>query len=86
MVRVVDRTRPSWVRLEHLGDTNSERHFRLSLEPTSTTSELADYLGVHVQATCDMRTDGRGRPKFIHLADVWLDDPDRSLVHAGWRA
>nr|WP_280680048.1 helix-turn-helix domain-containing protein [Cryobacterium sp. CG_9.6] len=33
---------------------------RLELEPVLTTSELADYLGVHVLAIYDLRTDGRG--------------------------
>jgi excisionase family DNA binding protein len=32
----------------------------LGLEPLITTSELAEYLGVHVQAIYDLRTDGRG--------------------------
>ncbi|TFD33211.1 helix-turn-helix domain-containing protein [Cryobacterium cryoconiti] len=32
----------------------------LGFEPVLTTSELAEYLGVQVQAIYDLRTDGRG--------------------------
>jgi hypothetical protein len=37
---------------------NTERLSGLGLEPVVTTSELAEYLGVHVQAIYDLRTDG----------------------------
>ncbi|MCU1639208.1 MAG: hypothetical protein JWL94_1855 [Microbacteriaceae bacterium] len=39
---------------------DTERLFGLGLEPVLTTSELADYLGVNVQAIYDLHTDGRG--------------------------
>ncbi|TFC28106.1 DNA-binding protein [Cryobacterium sp. TMT2-18-3] len=39
---------------------NAESLLGLGLEPVLTTSELAEYLGVHVQAIYDLRTDGRG--------------------------
>ncbi|MBG6058273.1 hypothetical protein IWX89_001715 [Cryobacterium sp. MP_M3] len=41
---------------------NAELLSGLGLEPVLTTSELAEYLGVHVQAIYDLRTDGRGPP------------------------
>jgi len=37
---------------------NSERLSGLGLEPTSTTSELVEYLGVQAQAIYDPRADG----------------------------
>ena len=55
-----------------------------------TTSELAEYLGVHVQAAYDLRTDGRGLAGIrveqeirFRTSDVlrWLDglhEPDRA--------
>jgi hypothetical protein len=49
-----------WDGLEHLAVMNTERLSGLGLEPVLTTSELAEYLGVHVQAIYDLRTDGRG--------------------------
>ncbi|GAA1812372.1 helix-turn-helix domain-containing protein [Agromyces neolithicus] len=61
---------------------NSERLSGLGLEPMLTTSELAEYLGVHVQAIYDLRTDGRGpagmrvgREIRYRVSDVihWLD-------------
>ena len=55
-----DPVRVVWDDLEHLRVMNSERLFGLGLEPVLTTSELAEYLGVQVQAIYDMRTDGRG--------------------------
>jgi excisionase family DNA binding protein len=67
---------------------NSERLSGLGLEPVLTTSELAEYLGVHVQAIYDLRTDGRGpagmrvgREIRYRVSDVirWLDgihEPD----------
>lgn len=61
---------------------NSECLPGLGLEPVLTTSELAEYLGVHVQAIYDLRTDGRGpagmrvgREIRYRVSDVirWLD-------------
>ena len=43
-----------------------ERLSGLGLEPILTTSELAEYLGVHVQAIYDLRAAGRG-PSGIHV-------------------
>lgn len=45
---------------------DTERFTGLGLEPVLTTSELADYLGVHVQAIYDLRAAGRG-PAGIHV-------------------
>ncbi|GAA1817925.1 helix-turn-helix domain-containing protein [Agromyces neolithicus] len=45
---------------------DTERFSGLGLEPILTTSELADYLGVHVQAIYDLRAAGRG-PAGIHV-------------------
>lgn len=41
---------------------DSERISELGLEPMLTTSELAEYLGVHVQAIYDLRADGGAPP------------------------
>ena len=45
---------------------DKQRIAGLGLEPVLTTSELAECLGVHVQAISDLRTDGRG-PAGIHV-------------------
>lgn len=45
---------------------DTERLSGLGLEPVLTTSELADYLGVHVQAIYDLRAAGRG-PAGVHV-------------------
>lgn len=45
---------------------DTERLSGLGLEPVLTTSELAEYLGVHVQAIYDLRAAGRG-PAGIHV-------------------
>lgn len=70
---------------------DTERLAGLGLEPVLTTSELAEYLGVHVQAIYDLRTDGRGpagirvgREMRFRVSDVqrWLDDlhePEHAL-------
>ncbi|SDS84843.1 helix-turn-helix domain-containing protein [Microterricola viridarii] len=61
---------------------NTDRLAGLGLEPVLTTSELAEYLGVHVQAIYDLRADGRGpsgmrvgREIRYRISDVvcWLD-------------
>ena len=61
---------------------DTDRTLELGLEPLLTTSELADYLGVHVQAIYDLRCDGRGpvglrvgRELRYRIADVrrWLE-------------
>lgn len=71
-----------WDGLEHLRDMDTERLSGLGLEPVLTTSELAEYLGVHVQAIYDLRADGRGpsgirvgREIRYRVSDVvgWLD-------------
>ncbi|TFD13987.1 DNA-binding protein [Cryobacterium sp. TMT1-21] len=78
-----DAYRPIWVGLEHLRVMNTERLSLLGLELLLTTSELADYLGVQVQAIYDLRTDGRGPSGLrvgweirYRVSDVlcWLDD------------
>ncbi|MET0782817.1 MAG: helix-turn-helix domain-containing protein [Leifsonia flava] len=45
---------------------NERRSTELGLEPLLTTSELAEYLGVNVQAIYDLRYLGRG-PVGIHV-------------------
>ena len=55
-----DPVRVVWDDLEHLRVMDTEKLFRLGLEPVLTTSELAEYVGVQVQAIYDLRTDGRG--------------------------
>lgn len=57
---VLPPSRVVWDGLGHLLGMNSERLAGLGLEPMLTTSELAEYLGVHVQAIYDLRADGRG--------------------------
>lgn len=52
--------RVSWGGLGYLLGMNTEHLAGLGLEPVLTTSELAEYLGVHVQAIYDLCTDGRG--------------------------
>ena len=67
----------------------------LGLEPVLTTSELAEYLGVNVQAIYDLRTDGRGpsgirvgREIRYRISDVrlWLDglhEPAKAIRNRG---
>ena len=74
---------------------NREQLSGLGLEPMLTTSELAEYLGVHVQAIYDLRADGRGpagirvgRELRYRISDVkrWLDrlhEPEPQPVLAG---
>ncbi|MDF0513905.1 hypothetical protein PX701_09770 [Agromyces sp. H3Y2-19a] len=60
---------------------DTERLSRLGLEPVLTSSELAEYLGVHVQAIYDLRAAGRGaqldgrvaRPRAIRSREVSAD-------------
>ena len=93
--KVHDPVRLSWSDLEHLLIMDTERLFGLGLEPVMTTSELAEYLGVQVQAIYDLRTDGRGpsglrvgREIRYRVSDVrrWLDglhEPESSLSRRG---
>lgn len=93
--KVHDPVRLGWSGLEHLRAMDTERLSGLGLEPVLTTSELAEYLGVHVQAIYDLRTDGRGpsgirvgREIRYRVSDVrrWLDglhEPQRSLSGRG---
>ncbi|MBG6213448.1 excisionase family DNA binding protein [Cryobacterium sp. CAN_C3] len=93
--KVHDSDRVIWSDLEYLRDMDNERLLGLGLEPLLTTSELADYLGVHAQAIYDLRTDGRGpsgirvgREIRYRVSDVcrWLDglhEPERSLSGHG---
>jgi len=74
---------------------DTERLTGLGLEPILTTRELADYLGVNVQAIYDLRNDGRGpsgvrvgRELRYRVSDVrrWLDslhEPEPSLARSG---
>lgn len=73
---------------------DTERFAGLGLEPVLTTSELAEYLGVNVQAIYDLRADGRGpagirvgREIRFRISDVlhWLDgmhEPEHSLAES----
>lgn len=73
-----------------------ERLSGLGLDPILTTSELAEYLGVHVQAIYDLRAAGRG-PAGIHVgreiryrvSEVrnWMDrlhEPEPIPANRGW--
>ena len=80
--KVHDPVRVVWDDLEHLRVMDTEKLLGLGLEPVLTTSELAEYVGVQVQAIYDLRTDGRGpsgirvgREIRYHVSDVrrWLD-------------
>ncbi|MGC5172725.1 helix-turn-helix domain-containing protein [Micromonospora sp. DT81.3] len=74
---------------------NREQLSGLGLEPMLTTSELAEYLGVHVQAIYDLRADGRGpagirvgRELRYRISDVkkWLNrlhEPEPQRVPIG---
>ncbi len=71
---------------------NAELLSGLGLEPVLTTSELAEYLGVHVQAIYDLRTDGRGpsgirvgREIRYRVSDVvhWLDGLHEPVTSLG---
>lgn len=89
---VLPPSRVVWDGLGHLLGMNSERLAGLGLEPMLTTSELAEYLGVHVQAIYDLRADGRGpagirvgRELRYRISDVrgWLDrlhEPEATTV------
>ena len=77
-----ERSRTTWDGLAHLEIMDTQRLSGLGLEPVLTTSELAEYLGVHVQAIYDLRADGRGPSGFrvgreirFRVSDVihWLD-------------
>ncbi|WP_228479327.1 helix-turn-helix transcriptional regulator [Microbacterium atlanticum] len=93
--KVLAGPRFTWGHLAHLFDMNTERLAGLGLEPMLTTSELAEYLGVHVQAIYDLRADGRGptgirvgRELRYRISDVrsWLDrlhEPEPSLAVSG---
>jgi excisionase family DNA binding protein len=93
--KVHDPVRVAWSDLDHLQVMDNERLSGLGLEPVVTTSELAEYLGVHVQAIYDLRTDGRGpsgirvgREIRYRVSDVrrWLDglhEPEPSLSGHG---
>ena len=69
---------------------NAESLLGLGLEPVLTTSELAEYLGVHVQAIYDLRANGRGPSGFrvgreicFRVSDVvrWLDELHEEESH-----
>ena len=62
--RVLAPVRLNWGGLGHLLNMNSEQLAELGLERLLTTSELADYLGLRVQAIYDLRAEGRGRAAF----------------------
>ena len=96
--KVHDPVRVIWDDLEHLRGMDTEKLLGLGLEPVLTTSELAEYVGVQVQAIYDLRTDGRGpsgirvgREIRYRISDVrrWLDslhEPEPALGdHGGER-
>ncbi|WP_104201240.1 AlpA family transcriptional regulator [Cryobacterium sp. Y29] len=74
---------------------DTEKLLGLGLEPVLTTSELAEYVGVQVQAIYDLRTDGRGpsgirvgREIRYRVSDIrrWLDglhEPEAVLDSQG---
>jgi len=93
--KVLGPARTIWDGLGHLGVMDTERLSGLGLEPILTTRELADYLGLNVQAIYDLRADGRGpsgvrvgRELRYRVSDVrrWLDslhEPEPSLASTG---
>ncbi|GAA1997151.1 helix-turn-helix domain-containing protein [Microbacterium pumilum] len=94
-MKVLDAVRPVSVDLAYLTVMNSEQLSGLGLEPMVTTSELAEYLRVDVQAIYDLRLHDRG-PKGVRVgrelrfrvSDVkrWLDslhEPDSTALLAG---
>jgi excisionase family DNA binding protein len=93
--KVHDPVRSIWGRLEHLRVMDTQRLSGLGLEPVLTTKELAEYVGVQVQAIYDLRTDGRGpsgirvgREIRYRISDVlrWLDglhEPEPSMTIRG---
>jgi excisionase family DNA binding protein len=92
--RVLGSLRFTWGGLGHLRVMDTEYLSGLGLEPVLTTSELADYLGVQVQAIYDLRTDGRGpsgirvgREIRYRVSDVrhWLDDLQEPQPSVGIR-
>ena len=94
-MKVHDPVRSGWSDLEYLLVMDAERLFGLGLEPVLTTSELGEYLGVHVRSIYDLRTDGRGQSGIrvgreirYRVSDVrrWLDglhEPESSLSGRG---
>ena len=93
--KVLGPARLIWDGLGHLGVMDTERLSGLGLEPILTTRELADYLGLNVQAIYDLRADGRGpsgvrvgRELRYRVSDVrrWLDslhEPEPILASSG---
>ena len=82
LMEVRRRVRALWSGLAHLWVMDTQTLSRLGLEPVLTTSELAEYLGVNVQAIYDLRNDGRGPTGFrvgreirYRVSDVlrWLE-------------
>jgi excisionase family DNA binding protein len=93
--KVFAPSRVTSVSLVHLAVMNSEQLSGLGLEPMVTTSELAEYLRVDVQAIYDLRLHDRG-PKGVRvgrelrfrISDVkrWLDgmhEPEAQPAIAG---
>ena len=87
---MVDSVRSSWVGLGHLVGMDRDQLSELGLERMLTTSELADYLGVKVQAIYDLRADGRGpagipigRELRYPISDIrrWLDGLHEPTTH-----
>ncbi|MFD3444353.1 hypothetical protein ACFDTO_07120 [Microbacteriaceae bacterium 4G12] len=60
--------RLTWDGLEHNFSMDPEWLPGLGFETVLTTSELAEYRGMHVRAIYDLRTDGRG-PSGIRAAE-----------------
>lgn len=60
LMRVFGAARLFSAFLAHLRCMDLEQLKVLGLEQMLTTSELAEYIGVHVQALYDLRADGRG--------------------------
>lgn len=79
----------AWTDRAHLSRMDIQRTAALGLDPLLTTSELADYLGVQVQAIYDLRSAGRGptgvrigRELRYRVSDLrtWLDSlPDGAV-------
>lgn len=90
LVRAFGVARLFSAHLVHLRGMDVEQLKALGLEQMLTTSELAGYIGVNVQALYDLRADGRG-PAAIRVGKElrfrvsavrsWLDELEEHGTH-----
>lgn len=76
--------------LVHLRSMDLEQLNALGLEQMLTTSELAEYIGVNVQALYDLRANGRGPAAIrvgkelrfrVSAVQSWLDELEEHGAH-----